>query len=242
MNLVLDYGNTSTKVAVFDGENIILKKTVMKADMKLLTSITEEFPRIKNAIISSVSGYSQEIIDYLKSVLELCIVLDSSTPLPLENLYETPETLGYDRIANVVGAAVRFPEQDVLVIDAGTAITYDFLNSRGQFTGGNISPGAYTRARALNKFTARLPLVKLKSEWAFPGKNTEEAIISGILSGVVYEIEGYINELKNTYPELKTILTGGDINLFDKKLKNIIFVDSNLNLYGLNRILEYNAS
>jgi len=242
MNLILDYGNTSVKIAVFDLENIIWKKIVEKPDIFLLRSLFESFPSINKAIISSVAIESAEVCDYLKNIMDTCIDLDKNTPIPVENLYETKDSLGYDRIAGVVGAAAKFPGRNILVIDAGTAITYDFITAKGQFTGGNISPGVYTRARALHKFTARLPMVDLKDQWSFPGKNTKDAIISGILSGVVYEIDGYINDLKQKYHDLITILTGGDINLFDKNLKNIIFVDSNLNLYGLNRILEYNAS
>lgn len=241
MNLVLDFGNTSVKAAVFKDSQMLHKLAVKQADLDILKSLFEEYPKLNRAIISSVGDYSSEIYDYLKNIMQSCIELDKNTPLPIENLYETRETLGYDRIAGVVAAASKFPKTNVLVIDAGTAITYDFINSSGQFLGGNISPGVYTRAKALNKFTSRLPLVEMKEDWSFPGKNTEGAIISGILLGIVYEIDGYINDLKEKYSDLKTILTGGDSNLFDKKLKNRIFVDSNFNLYGLNQILEYNA-
>lgn len=241
MNLVLDFGNTSVKIAVFNEDSMLQKMTVKTADLELLKALFSEYNNINQAIISCVGEYSPEIYDYLKNILRNCIELDKNTPLPIENLYDTKESLGYDRIAGVVGAAAKFPSRNILVIDAGTAITYDFINSAGQFLGGNISPGAYTRAKALNKFTARLPLVEFKDQWSFPSKNTNEAIISGILSGIIYEIDGYIDDLKKKYSDLQTILTGGDSKLFDKKLKNHIFVDSNLNLYGLNQILEYNA-
>ncbi|MFW5821220.1 MAG: type III pantothenate kinase, partial [Bacteroidota bacterium] len=204
-------------------------------------SVIIEFPLIRKVIISAVRDFPSEISDYLKNILDYSIELDKNTPLPIENFYQTRESLGYDRIAGVAGAAKLFPLTNLLVIDAGTAICYDFINSSGQYLGGNISPGAYTRVKALNKFTAKLPLVQLRDNWSFPSKTTEEAIISGVLSGITYEIDGYITDLKHNYPDLKAVLTGGDIKLFDKKLKNIIFVDQNLNLYGLNRILEYNA-
>lgn len=241
MNLILDLGNTNIKFAVFENDKILYRNIWSKVDINDLKELINQYPLIHRAIISSVIDYSSEILDYLKNILDFCIELDKNTSLPIENLYRTRETLGYDRIADVVGAAHKFPGTDVLVIDSGTAITYDLINSAGQYLGGTISPGANTRARALNKFTAKLPLVVLKDSWSFPGKTTEEAINSGVLSGIVYEIDGYINDLKHNYPDLKTVLTGGDIKLFEKKLKNIIFVDQNLNLYGLNRILEYNA-
>ncbi len=242
MNLIVDLGNTNVKFAVFNKDEIYHKNIVKDPGIKDFEAVMKRFPSIRKAIVSSVIDYSPEIFDYLENILDFCIDLDKNTPLPIENLYSSRDTLGFDRIAGVVGAVEKFPGHNILVIDSGTAITYDLINSAGQFLGGSISPGAYTRARALNKYTAKLPLVELKDSWSFPGNNTEEAIISGILSGIVYEVDGYINDLKQQYPDLKIVLTGGDVKLFDKKLKNIIFVDSNLNLYGLNRILEYNAS
>lgn len=241
MNFILDLGNTNVKFAVFENNKILYRNVWRKVEINDLKTVINEYPLIQKAIISSVIDYSSEILDYLKTILDCCIELDKNTPLPIENLYNSRETLGYDRIAGVVGAAHKFPDTNILVIDSGTAITYDLINSAGHFLGGSISPGANTRVRALNKFTAKLPLVDLVDSWSFPGKTTEEAIVSGVLSGIVYEIDGYIDDLKGNYPDLKAVLTGGDIKLFDKKLKNIIFVDSNLNLYGLNRILEYNA-
>ena len=241
MNLIIDFGNTRVKIAVFNNREMIHHVISDTRSVSVFREVLEQFPDIEHAIISSVSDDPGEIRDYLDNVLQTCIELDKNTPLPIENLYQTKESLGYDRIAGVTGAAAKFRGSDILVIDAGTAITYDFINSKGQFLGGSISPGAYTRAKALNKFTARLPVVELNDSWTFPGTTTEEAILTGIMAGIVYEMDGYIYDLKTKYPGLKTVLTGGDNKLFDKKLKNSIFVDSNLNLYGLNRILEYNA-
>ncbi|MFW5821346.1 MAG: type III pantothenate kinase [Bacteroidota bacterium] len=241
MNLILDLGNTTIKYAIFANDNIRYKNTWNRININDLKKLMNEYPRIQKAIISSVIDYSSEVLDYLKNILDYCIELDKNTDLPIENLYQSKDTLGYDRIADVVGAAYKFPRKNILVIDSGTAITYDLINSNGQYLGGAISPGADMRVKALNKFAAKLPLVDLSDNWSFPEKTTEEAIISGVLSGIVYEIDGYIVDLKHNYPDLTTVLTGGNLKLFDKKLKSIIFVDSNLNLYGLNRILEYNA-
>jgi type III pantothenate kinase len=241
MNLIVDYGNTNVKYAIFNNNEILHKKILNKPEKKDFLNIINEFPEIKNSIISSVSNDSVEITKYFKQNLQKVVDLDKSTALPIVNLYKSPDTLGYDRIAAVVGAAARFPGEDILVIDSGTAITFDLINSKAEFLGGNISPGAGLRALALNKYTSKLPLVELSGDWSFPGKTTEEAIRSGVITGIVHEIDGYIDQLKHNYPDLRAVLTGGNINLFDKKLKNIIFVDSNLNLYGLNRILEYNA-
>ncbi|MGC9342699.1 MAG: type III pantothenate kinase [Bacteroidales bacterium] len=166
MNLVLDFGNTSVKAAVFKDSQMLHKLAVKQADLDILKSLFEEYPKLNRAIISSVGDYSSEIYDYLKNIMQSCIELDKNTPLPIENLYETRETLGYDRIAGVVAAASKFPKTNVLVIDAGTAITYDFINSSGQFLGGNISPGVYTRAKALKKI-GRFP-GKIRKKLSFP--------------------------------------------------------------------------
>ena len=147
----------------------------------------------------------------------------------------------HDRIAAAVGAWARFPGSDLLVIDAGTAITIDLVRADHTYLGGNISPGTSMRFRALHEFTANLPLVKTEGRPGMMGEDTGSAIRSGVVRGIVFELQGYINEQKIRYPDLKVVMTGGDAKIFEKMLKNTIFVDSNLNLYGLQRILEYNA-
>jgi type III pantothenate kinase len=170
------------------------------------------------------------------------IELNEYTDIPIENLYETKSTLGKDRLAAVIGANNIFPDSNVLVIDMGTAITYDFINTSKQFIGGTISPGMEMRFKALNHYTDQLPLLKKNENYQTIGKNTSEAIISGVQNGILFEIDGYINTLKSNYNDIKVILTGGDAIFFDKKLKNTIFVNLNLNFIGLNTILEHNKS
>ncbi len=242
MNLILDFGNTITKVAVFSRQEIVFFEKTRNVDISYISALFLNYPEIKACIISSVADHSRELMDYLKNKIDYCIELDSNTPIPVKNKYKTPQSLGYDRIAGIVGANTIYPDENILVIDAGSAITFDFLNNKNEFLGGNISPGANMRAKALNKFTSRLPLINPETDFELLGDTTETAINSGIMNGILFEIEAYINQLKNIYPGLKVFLTGGDNNLFDKKLKNYIFVDSNLNLKGLNRILDYNAS
>ena len=173
--------------------------------------------------------------------MSLYLLLDHQTPLPIRNRYLTKETLGYDRIAAAVEASARFPGQDILIIDAGTAITIDFVNSENEFLGGNISPGLLMRYRALHEFTGKLPLVEPADQDALLGDDTEGAIRAGVQNGIIFELDGYINEQKKRYPRLQILMTGGDAVFFDKNLKNYIFVDLNLNLFGLHRILEYNV-
>ncbi len=241
MNLVIDFGNTATKIAVFSEGDMLLCRREDLLTLEMLREIMEIYAGLDCAIISSVASHPREIQDYISNIFNFFLELDHATPLPIRNLYETPATLGYDRIADAVGAHTIFPGKNVLVIDAGTAITIDLITGDGEFKGGNISPGAGIRARALNRFTSRLPLVSLDGDFQLMGRRTEEAIRAGILNGIIFELEGYIARIGHEYNDLQIILTGGDAKYFDKKLNYSIFVDSNLNLTGLNRILDYNA-
>lgn len=241
MNLVIDQGNTVTKFAVFKNGEMLDKVVVQSPDIKFIDGILKKFPGISSSILSSVADYDENIPGFLQKNIKNFIVLNAATPIPIINLYLSKETLGYDRIADAVGALGVFPGKNILIIDAGTAITIDLLTSKGEFYGGNISPGIDLRFRALHEHTKKLPEVKKRDEFPLLGKTTEEAILAGVLNGVVFEIDGYIDKMTEKYSDLKTILTGGDSKYFDKKLKNSIFVHSNLNLSGLNRILEYNV-
>ncbi len=191
-------------------------------------------------IVSSVKEFSLPGIRRLQHHLNHYLEMDQKTPLPIRNLYRTPETLGKDRIAAVVGGNVLFPDRNILVIDAGTAITYDFINNNQEYIGGNISPGLSMRFQALHQFTNRLPLLKKEEDLELLGENTDKAIIRGVQNGIVFEMNNYIESLSVKNGSLITILTGGDSNFFDNKLKYPIFVESDLVLTGLNKILKYN--
>jgi len=242
MNLVIDLGNSYAKIAVCEGTEIIESAISEKISNREIAYFISSYKELKGAIISSVVNHSRELSDYLDATFDVFLELTSQTPLPLVNLYKTPDRLGYDRIAAVTGAHTIFPERNVLVIDAGTAITFDVVTDRGEYIGGNISPGMQMRFKALHKFTSRLPYLLPEDDAVrMLGTTTDEAIISGVVNGLVHEIEGYISGISGKYKKLKVVLTGGDANSFDKRLKNSIFVVSHLNLIGLNRILDYNA-
>ena len=242
MNLVLDLGNSYGKIAVCDHNRVIEAATYEKITSREISYFHIRYGGLKGAIISSVVNYSREIIDYLSNLYATCIELNHSTPIPLVNKYLTPDTLGYDRIAAAVGAYTIYPGKNVLVIDAGTAITYDIVTSKGEFLGGNISQGLEIRFKSLNKYTNRLPHMERPEEVPpLVGSTTHEAIQSGIVNGLLFEMDGFIGALTKNYPKLQVVLTGGDAKYFVGKLKNSIFVDPNLNLIGLNRILEHNA-
>jgi len=242
MNLVIDIGNSLTKIAIFDKNNLIKHFVLPELNIDRLNKIKSDFPDIKNCIISTVVTSAQKIIKFLKSKFLITIVLNFETPIPIENKYVTKEALGNDRIATVVGANFKFPETNLLVIDAGTAITLDFINKTCEYIGGNISPGLSMRYRALHNYTSKLPLLSFEENNGLIGNTTRSAIINGVQYGIIYEIDGYISEFKKEYNDLKVIITGGDAHLFDNKLKNTIFVVANLTLIGLNRILEYNTN
>jgi type III pantothenate kinase len=239
-SLCIDIGNTLTKIGVFSGAKLEHFEVFKEMNYSRIQALILE-KNIKNAIISSVAESPAELAELLREFVENYIELGVDTRLPIQNLYETPETLGKDRIAAVVGAGFLYPETDILVIDAGTAITYDFINMQGEYLGGNISPGIQMRYNALHSFTHRLPLVEPRFEIPLYGKSTVEAIRVGVQSGITYEVDGTIDGFKALYPDLHVILTGGDIKFFDNKLKNVIFVVSNLLMVGLNRILTYNV-
>jgi type III pantothenate kinase len=203
--------------------------------------LQEEHPQLKRVILSSVKPYSDELKQYLSENFEQFLELDHQTEIPIGNLYQTPETLGKDRIAAAVGANELFPDQNLLVIDAGTAITFDLISEKNEFIGGNISPGLEMRFKALNQFTGSLPLLNRSNDFNGIGQNTNEAIQAGVQNGIIYEISQTIETFNRNYQNLQIIMTGGDSIFFDKKLNYTIFVNFNLTLIGLNRILEHNA-
>jgi type III pantothenate kinase len=188
-----------------------------------------------------VIDVKKELITCLENQLECFFFFDEHVRLPIDVRYQTPETLGRDRIAVAVGANFLQPEKDILVIDAGTAITYEVVEASGIYLGGNISPGMTTRFHALNRYTKRLPLVKEREMVPLLGTSTETAILAGVVRGIVYEMDGYIDKLQKKYPGLYVFLTGGHAFYFEKRLKSTIFADKNVVLIGLNRILRYNV-
>lgn len=239
LNLIIDIGNTMAKAAVFDGEKMVEVQAASNQSLDWLTTLCGRFP-VSQGIIATVIDLNEQVQADLAALPFPLLWLNHHTPLPITNLYETPETLGYDRVAAVVGANARFPGRDILVIDAGTCVTYEFVDSAGRYHGGNISPGLQMRFKALNRFTGKLPLVEAEGRKLPLGRDTETAIRGGVLKGMEYEISGYIASMKHKYPQLLVFLTGGDDFSFDSNVKSIIFADRFLVLKGLNRILNYN--
>ncbi len=240
LNLIIDIGNTTcAKVALFNNNDIVEVLTESNYSLDCLADLCARYP-IEQGIVATVIDLNEQVLTELAALPFPLLWLNHQTPLPVVNLYETPETLGYDRMAAVVGANEQFPDKDILVIDAGTCITYEFIDSKGQYHGGNISPGMQMRFKALHQFTGRLPLIDSNGRKLPMGRDTETAMRAGVLKGIEYEISGYIESMKHKYPELLVFLTGGDEFSFDTNVKSVIFADRFLVLKGLNRILNYN--
>ena len=240
MNIIIDICNTCVKMVCFDGDNVVEEVRADKNESTCLLDFCSKY-RFEKGIYSNVSDLDTEFCDAINSLpFPMLHFVSDETPIPIINRYATPKTLGTDRLAAAVGANYLRPDNDVLIIDIGTCVTFDMVSSKREYLGGNISPGLSMRLKALNAYTDRLPLVDRKGNMSLIGDTTETAIRNGVVNGVKYEIEGYINHFMKEYPELFVYLTGGvHLNLhFSEKMP--IFADNFIVPKGLNRILEYN--
>ena len=240
MNLVIDIGNTYFKLAVFSNNNALeFHHDQNKNFESFVLKIFKSFPKIKKTIVSNVSDINHKLI--FKSYNIHLLNVSHDLNLPFENLYETPKTLGSDRIALISSAIFEYPGKNSLIIDAGTCLTMDMVNNKNQYCGGMISPGINLRYQSLNTMTSNLPLVNKSVKYDFPSKSTVGCIQSGVIGGIVNEINGFINEVKGYNKKINIILTGGDANFLSKPLKIPIFADPIFILRGLNKILALNS-
>ncbi len=245
MNLILDLGNSVQKLAVFDNDNIIFLESKGKLGVGFVQSVFEKF-QINASIIATVAQYDAE----LESILlqrKNGLTLSPLTPVPIINKYSTPQTLGNDRLASAVGSNWLWPGKNVLSIDAGTCIKYDFINSENEYCGGAISPGLSMRLKAMHNFTARLPLINPLSLTNYTpvnliGDSTNLSMLSGTYNGALSEVEGMIDKYSSQYSNLTVVITGGDGHFFELHVKRQIFARPNLVLEGLNRILNFNLN
>lgn len=238
MNLAIDIGNTRIKSALFDGNDLIKSMIYDSFDQLLLD--TNIIQSAKNAIIGSVVEGLDLYYEKLNQKIPT-LIFKSSTPIPITNLYQSAGTLGSDRLSVAIAGYYLYPNCDVLTIDAGTCIKYNFTNNLNEYLGGAISPGLQIRFKSLQHFTSKLPLVDPNFLFTdLIGTNTQNSILSGVLNGSVAEVDGFIDSYKLKYPKILVLLTGGDCEYFAKRLKNSIFAHQNLVLKGLNNILNYN--
>lgn len=239
MNLIIDNGNTRVKAAVFDSKEL-KEFYVFKTQQELLQSSIFLDNKISNCILGTVVNEIDAFVTELKTKTTL-LLFTSETPTPVKNLYKTAHSLGSDRLAGAVGGNAMFPNKNVLIIDAGTCIKYNLVTSKNEYIGGAISEGLQMRFKALHTFTSRLPLLEIdENSDVFIGTTSNESIVSGVQNGALAEVKGFIEEYKQQFTDLQVIITGGDVNFFEKRLKKPIFADSFLILKGLNAILEYN--
>lgn len=250
MNLCIDQGNSRTKVALMTDEgkmiNHFIYKQFSSADVERLFDLYD----ITDSIISSVVNIEAAIVNTLHRCSQHFVLFDHMTPVPIVNKYDTPHTLGQDRLAAAVGAKSLCPNENLLIIDAGSAITYDFVTDKGEYMGGNIAPGIKMRFTILQRMTKKLPLVETEENELIPlfGKNTRDAIAAGVIRGIAYEVKGYMRTLREKMDHFHTFLTGGNAPYILNNVrttrteKREIRYEKNLVLIGLNTILIHNKT
>lgn len=237
MNLVIDFGNTNIKCAVFDANDLI--------DQLSFTGMEEARDFVVRGIyyqigVCSVNQGKENILEAIPE-LKNAFFLSKDSNIPLRINYDTPETLGMDRLAAAIGANATFPGHSLMVIDIGTCITYDFVSRDGIYEGGLISPGVELRYKSMNDYTKNLPLLNKREAGPLIGKSTEESMVSGVINGIAAEMQAHASQFMLNNADLKVIMTGGGAKIFESKIKSDIFVSLEIVLVGLNRVLEYNV-
>ena len=239
MILTVDVGNTRIKAAVFEGDKLLQHFVFMKEELqKNIENILKKFINTSHLVVASVGNVEKQA--FLKFEKEVVVhFISHNDSFPFVNGYETPKTLGIDRMVLAAGATFQFPGKNRLVIDAGTCVTFDFVNENDKYLGGAIAPGLQLRYKSLHDFTAKLPLLSLESPKDLVGNSTSQSIHSGVVNGLVYEIDGFIDEYRGLCSNFIIILTGGDTEFLAKRLKNTIFANSNFLLESLNQTFQY---
>lgn len=239
MNLAIDIGNTRVKAALFNGHQLVEVKVY--ESLNKLPADKDFYKKAARCIVGSVVGDMPHTANILSDIKGL-VFFQAGTKIPLKNLYQSQSTLGSDRLAASIGGYSLYPTKNVLVIDAGTCLKFNFTSASGEYLGGAISSGLQMRFKALQHFTDKLPLVPFNENFdKLIGQTTDESILSGVINGILQETDGIINEYKKLYPDLTIVITGGDADFFAKRLKNRIFTHPNLVLIGLNETLIFNS-
>ncbi|WP_348800449.1 type III pantothenate kinase [Flavobacterium adhaerens] len=239
MILAIDIGNTRVKSAVFQDDTLLELFVFYKLELKKnIQNILINYPKVTQFVVSSVSDIEKKDFSLFELQVKIHFVSYKDS-FPFVNKYKTPETLGVDRMILAAGALLLYPNQNRLVIDVGTCLTYDFIDKSNNYLGGAISPGLQLRYNAMHNFTAKLPQLIAENPHSIIGGSTIEAMHSGVVNGLVYEIDGFIEEYKQLYSNFIIILTGGDTDFLARRLKNTIFANSNFLLESLNQFFQY---
>ncbi len=242
--LAIDSGNSKIKSGVYDNDELIYHSSVELSDYEPEIKKILDTYQIDKAGICDVSqnyGTIRHNINHLTNYNLPVLMINHKLNLPFKSEYSPIYLLGNDRLAAITAAYYLYPETNVLIIDYGTAITYDLLTAEGIHKGGNISPGLNMRYMAMDMFTSGLPFVEFNEKTTLLGTNTTEAINNGVVNGIIYETEGYIEELSVLYPGLVTILTGGIAEYLHNSIKYTTFANQNLVLYGIKKLIETNS-
>ena len=239
MILTIDIGNTRIKYAVFQDNTIVeIQIFPMENFNNYIEEILKRFPNIQNLVVASVGKFEKSDFEKFSKRLKIHFISYESK-FPFKNNYITPNTLGIDRMVLSAGAALQFQNENRLIIDAGTCVTYDYVDKNNIYHGGAISPGIALRYKAMHDYTAKLPLLSIEAPEKLIGNSTNESMHSGVINGLTFEIDGYIDALKSKNENFIIILTGGDANFLAKRLKNTIFANSNFLLESLNNLYQY---
>lgn len=240
MLLAIDVGNTRIKAAVFEEYSLkkcyILEKESFKKELK---NIFKKHTTISDLWVSAVSDVQKTAFSGLPEGVKIHFITHLDA-FPFQNRYATPSTLGLDRMVLAAGAVLLYPNKNRLIIDAGTCITFDIIDASDDYLGGAIAPGLTLRYESLHQYTSKLPLLSLNMPENYIGNSTKQSIHSGVVYGVLNEIEGYISKFCSDYENFTIILTGGDADFLAKRLKSTIFANSNFLLESLNHLFQFN--
>jgi type III pantothenate kinase len=239
MILTIDVGNTRIKGAVFE-KDTLLEQFLFEPNalQKAIENILTKYPSTSHLVVASVGNLEKDAFSFFADRFSVHFITHEDV-FPFLNAYATPQTLGIDRMVLATGATLRYPNQNRLVIDVGTCVTYDFVSQDDVYLGGAISPGLRLRYESLHNYTAKLPLLASESPDYFIGNSTANSIHSGVVNGLAHEIDGFIEEYRARYSNFIIILTGGDSEFLAKRLKNTIFANSNFLLESLNQTFQY---
>ncbi len=240
VDIILDLGNTNQKIACFDNNHLVDIKQYTKITEEVIEQTARQYGPFRNGILSSVIIHPAALEETLSGLCPF-LILDESTPLPVRSSYQTPATLGKDRIAAVIGGHSIFPGSNLLVIVAGSCLTYDFITSESVYAGGAISPGLTMRFRALHTFTGKLPFIEKAGPVPLTGETTETSIRSGVVNGMVAEMEGIVARYSHHYPHMKILISGGDEVFLANRLNFRNFAVPNIVIIGLQKILAFNV-
>jgi type III pantothenate kinase len=239
MILTIDVGNSRIKSAVFENNTLIEASVFSNENFQTeIENILNKNQKIMVLVVASVGKLEKQAFESFSNRVKVYFISRESS-FPFQNKYATPSTLGIDRMVLSAGAVLQFPKKNRLIVDAGTCVTYDFVDENNNYQGGAISPGIRLRYEAMHNYTANLPLLSIEEPENIIGNSTNESLHSGVINGLTFEIEGYIDSLMSKNENFIIILTGGDANFLAKRLKNTIFANSNFLLESLNNLYQY---